>query len=79
MGPGGLQRGRGHFGRRHGPAGRPLRATKLRTRGMALIGASIRADRFALSLVIAPPRAGRTQLPGDHFGMTLLLALAGHQ
>lgn len=52
-----------------------LTRDEVRTKGMALIGASI-GLMFALSLVIAPPLAGALGLPGI-FGMTLLLALAG--
>lgn len=47
----------------------------VRTKGMALVGASI-GLMFALSLVLAPPLAGALGLPGI-FGLTLLLALTG--
>jgi len=47
----------------------------VRTKGMALIGASI-ALMFALSLVLAPPLTAAVGLAGV-FGLTLLLALAG--
>jgi len=52
-----------------------LTRDEVRTKGMALIGASI-GLMFALSLVLAPPLAGALGLPGV-FGLTLLLALAG--
>jgi MFS family permease len=47
----------------------------VRTKGMALIGASI-GLMFALSLVLAPPLTAALGLAGV-FGLTLLLALAG--
>lgn len=46
----------------------------VRTKGMALVGASIGLV-FALSLVVAPPLAAAWGLPGV-FGLTLVLALA---
>ncbi|MDR2155122.1 MAG: MFS transporter [Burkholderiaceae bacterium] len=52
-----------------------LTRDEVRTKGMALIGASI-AGMFALSLVLAPMLAGIAGLPGL-FGLTALLALAG--
>ena len=51
-----------------------LTRDSVRTKGMALVGASIGLT-FALSLVVAPPLAGALGLPGV-FGLTLALALA---
>lgn len=47
----------------------------VRTKGMALVGASIGLT-FALSLMLAPPLVGRVGLSGI-FGLTALLAVAG--
>lgn len=52
-----------------------LTRDEVRTKSMALIGASI-GLMFALSLVLAPPLAGALGLSGV-FGLTLLLALVG--
>ena len=52
-----------------------LTRDEVRTKGMALIGASI-GLMFALSLVVAPPLAGALGLPGV-FGLTAVLALGG--
>lgn len=52
-----------------------LTRDEVRTKGMALIGASI-GLMFALSLVVAPPLAGALGLTGV-FGLTALLALGG--
>lgn len=52
-----------------------LTRDEVRTKGMALIGASI-GLMFALSLVVAPPLAGAMGLAGI-FGLTALLALGG--
>ena len=52
-----------------------LTRDEVRTKGMALIGASI-GLMFALSLVVAPPLAGALGLAGV-FGLTTLLALGG--
>ena len=52
-----------------------LTRDEVRTKGMAMVGASI-GLMFALSLVVAPPLAGALGLPGV-FGLTALLAAAG--
>lgn len=52
-----------------------LTRDEVRTKGMAMVGASI-GLMFALSLVVAPPLAGALGLPGV-FGLTALLAVAG--
>lgn len=52
-----------------------LTRDSVRTKGMALVGASI-GLMFALSLLLAPPLAGALGLAGV-FGLTTVLALAG--
>ncbi len=52
-----------------------LTRDEVRTKGMAMVGASI-GLMFALSLVVAPPLAGALGLPGI-FGLTAVLAVTG--